>query len=252
MRREKLRNYKGVVLTPDTAAAVEKLISAAERKEWAVSVLGPQGTSDWAPNSLSHAGREVHLRIKHPKADAKSCLDALWGFAVPLGFTPWLRYPEPGNKDTVFHFLGPWQPLFDSLLAEGRGHVAWGALCAAAQCDVGTWKGDKTEGRFLQAQLHRLGFSCGVVDGVVGERTMKAATAAGLGPLSSQQMIAKLKEMEPAKMAPTGRQGGHLALMNRDLVIHTTGGVKAIQTPTGAIIIVDGPGQLIADVGDTK
>jgi len=251
MYRERLINFRGLLLTPDTAAATEKLLSLLDGNKWAATLRGPSAATLWDARSLILSGREVWIKVSHPEADAQSCLDALWGHAVPLGFTPWQRYPltaSPG--ELVFDYFGPWQLLFDSLLSEGRGHQAWPSLCAAAQCDVGTWKGDKFEGRFIQAQLHRIGFPCGPIDGVIGARTMQAVTAAGLAAFSSQQLLERLCKMQPPQSSPQARRLGHLALPGQKLVLTTSGGVRATQTVMGALLTIDGPGQLIVGVGD--
>jgi len=251
MHRERLHNFRGILLTPDTVTAVEALLRSLDSHGWVTTLLGPPAQESWAADSLVPAGREIWVGVQHEKADEQACLNALWAHAVPLGFTPWLRYPQVTAHDhRVLHFFGPWQRLFDSLISEGQGQLAWSSVCAAAQCDVGTWKGDKAEGRFIQAQLHRAGFPCGPVDGAVGPATVAAIRAAGLGAFSSQQLLERLKSLEPPAAPPRPRQMGHLALPGRNLVIHTTGGVKATQTALGASLAIDGPGQLIIEVGE--
>ena len=117
-------------------------------------------------------GREI--RLESPD------LRSLWSIAIPLGFTPWSRWPVPGELDDLFHFAGPWQQVVDRLLAEGRGELAWQSACCAASCDVGAWKGDRELERFVQAQLHRVGANPGSLDGVVGRRTVDALNSIGL------------------------------------------------------------------------
>jgi len=250
MYRKKLVNFRGHLKTQDTVEALERLLVQLDENKWKPVLIRPSADIPWEAASLAPAGREVQLRVEHPEADDQTCLEALWGHAVPMGFTPWLRYPQQGVGTAVFHYFGPWQVLFDNLLEAGRGHLAWPSLCAAAQCDIGTWKGDKADNRFLQAQLHRVGFSCGPVDGVVGPMTLRAVTAAGLKSMSSQQMLEHLSRMEPPQAPRQARQIGHLALPGRKLVIHTTGSVKATQTTQGASLAVDGAGQLIVEIGE--
>lgn len=248
MYRERLVNFRGQLLTADTAAALEVLLQRLETSGWTPELHRPPPPRD-PLLSLLPSGREVHLEVRHSTSQPQACLDALWGHAVPMLFTPWTRYPvagEPGER--VFHFFGPWVYLYDSLLSEGRGHLAWPSICAAAQCDVGTWKGDKMDARFLQAQLHRLGFPCGAVDGVIGPRTTAALAAAGLGNLSSQQAMEHLRTAKSSNAPARARQAGHLALPGQDLVVHATGGLRVTRTPLGASLMVEGPGQLVVTV----
>jgi hypothetical protein len=108
MARVKFVNFRGVTLTSDTAEAVIALLDQLEKSRWPVQIEGPRLESEWDPLFLALAGREIHLRIKHPEADPQTCLNALWGFAVPGLLTPCLRYPLAGKPgDNVFHFLAP-------------------------------------------------------------------------------------------------------------------------------------------------
>lgn len=247
MFRQRLRTYKGLIVTADTATAlkiVEERANAIGR--WTVKYLPQPPQVD--PLSLAPAGREVHLLFEKAGATAQDALNAAWGCLVPQGFTPKLRYPLVESGSTVFHFFGPWQGLYGLLLAEGRGHLAWPSVCCAAQCDVGEWKGDKEEVRFIQAQLHRLGRNCGPIDGVVGPRTAAALESLALPRGTLVQAAEFLRTApDPAKVAGQASRG-HLHVPGYNLVVEGYGGVKAWPVQSGAGLEVTGPGRLVVDV----
>jgi len=149
MRRQQLVSHMGLLLTVDTVTALQNLRERAhEVGGWKLVIMGPApGTHDMDPLSLIPAGRELRLRLERQESTVEEALFALWGCAVPLGFTPWTRYPVCREDDevedsTIFHYYGEWAMVLDRLLAEGRGHLAWPSLCCAAQSDIGAWKGD--------------------------------------------------------------------------------------------------------------
>ena len=180
-------------------------------------------------------------------------VDILWGLLVPCGFTPWLRYPLAGPGDDVFHFLGPWQVLYDALLGEGRGELAWPSLCVAAQVDVGKWEGDRSIERFAQAQMHRLGLPCGAVDGIVGPRTQTALRWIGLPANgdSFEGAAAKLGTLNPPKPTPQGRRRGFISVDGSVSAV-ASGKVALTRSPQGYALAIDGPGRVILDVGDAE
>lgn len=247
MFRQKMRTYKGLIVTADVAEALHLLeVKANEQGKWRVKFL-PQPAAKPDPLSLACCGREVQFVFEKAGAPSQDALNAAWGCAVPLGFSPKLRYPLLETGSTVFHFFGPWQGLHGCLLAEGRGHLAWPSVCCASQCDVGEWKGDKEEARFVQAQLHRLGRNCGPIDGVIGPRTAAAIESLALPRSGLAQVAEHLRAAEPA--AATAQKGrGHLHIPGFELVVEGYGGVKAWQLQTGAGIEVNGPGRLVVDV----
>ena len=248
MFRQKLKTYKGLVVTADVAEALRLLENKAnERGKWRVKYPPqPRATPDIL--SLVPAGREVHFVFEKAGVTALEALHAAWGCAVPLGFTPKLRYPLLEHGSQVFHFLGLWQGLYGVLLAEGRGHLAWPSVCCAAQVDVGAWSGDKEEVRFVQAQLHRLGRNCGPIDGVVGQRTAAAIESLALlrGSLTLVVEHLRVAEPPPSTAGQTGR--GHLLLSGCQMVVEGYGGIKAWPMQNGAGIEVSGPGRLVVDV----
>lgn len=238
-------------MAPDMAEAILKLEKAAGAARWKVVLAGPKaGTDDGDPLSIAPAGREIHMSLaRNDVKDAQAALNALWGFAVPLGFTPWLRWPVCGQPgDRRFFFLGPWKMIGDRLMAEGRGHMAWPSVCAAAQADAGVWKGADADKRFVQAQLHRLGKNCGPVDGIVAGRTLEALDSLGFGKEPFLKVADRLRTMETPVPAPAARKIGHLSLPGCKLVLSAFGGVKCVQGTQGAALTVDGPGRLVVDV----
>jgi len=251
MHRLQLLNHKGLLLTPDTAQALNLLQEKASANKWRLVLSGPTaGVQGDNLVSLIPAGREVHLKfIGAEGGDTQAALNALWGHAIPLGFTPWLRYPILGSGDAIFHFLGPWVALYDRLLSEGRGHLAWPSVCAAAQCDVGVWKGSKADERFVQAQLHRVGRNCGPVDGEIGPRTAEAVETLGLKRAAFADVMGYLKTAEPPTVTPEVRKVGHIAVPGRRLNVAAYGSIKAVKTLQGATLTIDGPGRVIVDVG---
>ena len=194
-------------------------------------------------------GREVRLKVTlEGQEDGERELAALWGLAVPLGFVPWSRYPLPGPGDDVFHYLGPWQSLYDSLCGEGRGDEAWPSLCCAAQVDVGRWEGTRTAERVVQAQLHRLGVPCGAVDGVVGERTLGALRALGVQGLRLEDVGEHLVKMVPPRLPKGARVVGQIIVPGGKVNALAHGAVSLTRTAQGYAMTVDGPGRGILAV----
>lgn len=246
-RRIQLQSFRGLLFTPDTVEAIKRLEEAAWAKgKWKIQ-LHPPGTASGA--SLVPAGREVHLTLVHDKEPTpQRALEALWGFAIPQGFTPWSRYPILAHDSLIFHYLGPWQALLDRLMSEGRGHLAWPSVCAAARVDVGAWTGENEEAVFIQAQLHRVGLNPGPVDGVIGTRTTKAMERLGLVRPSMVKAIEHLRNAQVA-VSPQAKSGkGFITIPGKRLAIGAFGGVSVVTTPTGASLDIRGPGRVIVDI----
>ena len=206
---KKLVTYRSGLVAADVPAAATRLEKAAaaipgarlhfsapreHQASWE-GVEKDRGLTNQPPHlSMRPAGREVELKLElaefQGSEDAKACaeIETLWGLAVPLGFTPWQRYPLVGAQQEVFHYLGPWAGVVDSLHGEGKGEAAWPSVCAAAQVAVGRWEGPRTDSLRIQAQLHRLGIPCGPVDGHINERTLSCLRALGLGGKEMSQV----------------------------------------------------------------
>ena len=264
--RTRLVAYRSTVLAPAVVEAMRLLeVAAASRKQGLRVEYGGVAAVDasWvgvgncpgplslpAHLSLRPAGREVCLRLLNERGENELAL--LWELAVPLGFVPWLRFPVPDahGLDTVFHHPGEWAMLVDALHAEGQGEHAWPSLCAAAQVDAGTWGGDKPVERFVQAQLHRLGVSCGRVDGVVGGRTLAALKSLGLGGKSLTEVAEKLSGM--TSHAGTGKNPKRTRARQQVNIIvppslksegFVTGNLLSSRTPQGYTLNFEGSGQ---------
>lgn len=272
-KRIDLVSYRKTLVTPDMAEAIRQVElkavalgtvrlvvqgPTADRFTWS-GVRSEPGSTEYPPYaSMRSTGREIQMRAQlidpkgSPVERKQRELEILWGLVIPCGFTPWIRYPMVGKGDDTFHFLGPWQVLYDSFLGEGRGEAAWPSLCIAAQVDVGKWEGDHPTERFVQAQLHRLGVSCGVPDGVVGPRTLTALRALGL-MVNGQDFNSaahKLLTMNPPKETKTERRRGFISVDGQVNAV-SSGKVALTKNPQGYALAIDGPGRVIVDVGES-
>lgn len=270
-QRKHLIAYRSAVVTDDTAQALRALEANLASRAPGVRLLFsgvPSRDTQWDPwdgggplrspphLSMRPTGREVYLDLQlpdeasmDPQAASERKLALLWGFAIPLGFTPWNRFPVPGEHDKVYHFYGPWQSLLDHLASDGRGETAWSSLCAAAQSDVGTWMGSHRVERFVQAQLHRVGLHSGPVDGVIGEQTTAAIRALGYHTtlVDTAKALTQLQDPVPPKR---DRRTGHIILPGDDVTLLTYGRVTSIKTRQGYTLSVDGSGKVILNIGN--
>jgi hypothetical protein len=263
LHRTNLIAYRSSVVTPDVAEALRHVEIKVSKWQAGLGLTYKgveRGEANWrgggnSPElSMRPSGREVRLRLTLPKGtptpeDRHKEVAMIWGFAVPLGFTPWNRYPVPGPEDDLFHFIGPWQPLFDHLCGEGRGELAWSSVCCAAQSDVGSWEGDRRVERFVQTQLHRLGLHCGPVDGIVGDRTTMALNALGVRGKTLDETAGVLSKFELPPKPKTERRFGHIILDGDDVAVFAYGGIAAQRTKQGVALAIDGPGKVILDIG---
>lgn len=270
LQRQKLVQYRHAALTTDTIEALRRLEVATAKLENAdLDFAGPprdqmswdglaveDGPTGMPPrDSMRIAGREVYLTFRFktdPYADEETRrrreIAMLWALVVPLGFTPWDRHPVETPTAHVFHYLGPWQLVYDHLIGEGRGEAAWPSVCAAAQLDVGSWGGDMRTERFVQAQLHRIGLNPGPIDGQLRDRSESTIRAAGLTGLELRQVAKQLGERKTAKPPIEKRSVGHVILPNKKFVVASYGEVKHTRTPNGAALTVDGPGRVVIDI----
>ena len=261
--RLELVAYQKSVVTPDTAEGLRQVeLNAAGLGNIRIAYQGVQRPQAawWASGPHPHlsmrpAGREVRLRAHitgfegTEEARREYEVALMWGITLPCGFTPWNRYPIPGQDDDLFHFLGPWKRLHDHICAEGRGETAWASMCAAAQVDVGTWGGDRAVERFVQAQLHRLGLHCGPVDGQIGERTLQALQALGVSGSTLDETAEALAAFRTPQPNKEERRYGNILLPGDDLVVTSYGEVYTTQTNQGVAVTVDGPGKIVITVG---
>jgi hypothetical protein len=273
MSRLQRIQYNKLTVTTDTASALRQLEKRAESlKTIRLNVEGPTldqmtwgqvrknpGPTHLPPEwSAVPTGREVYLSVENltdqePKESKNErALATLWAIAVPLGFTPFGRYPLPGAYSNVFHFMGPWDILMEHMLGAGRGEAAWPGFCAAAQADVGAWEGSHQTERYIQGHLHRLGYNCGAVDGLVGNSVVASLKAAGM---SGKPLVDVAEELAnrstPTKRQPRKSVEGTMTLPDVDFSIHTYGQVRTIRTPTGALLSVMGSGRIVVDIQDS-
>jgi len=254
--------YRKSVVTPDVAEALRKLeLAGAERGGIRIQYQGvPRGDASWEgvskgpgptglpPHlSMRPSGREVYLSVSflEGSGDRFGELAVLWGLAVPLGFMPWDRYPVPSPTDRVFHYLGPWSLVGDSLQGEGKGELVWPSICSAAQIEVGTWSGRNLLERTVQSHLHRLGVNCGPVDGLVGERTLRALRALGLGGTPLHEVVGALPRLQPPGTSQTSTRTANLTVpRGLSLEAYPSGDLEVARSHTGMAITVGGKGKL--------
>jgi hypothetical protein len=235
-------------LTQDTADALRGLEKLAQSNGgWRVEYDHLEVADD--DQTMLSAGREVHMRLTHPEADEVRCRAAMWAFAQPCGFTPWDRYPVPSGTERVFQFLGPWRVLFDRLSAEGKGHFAWLSVNAAALSDVGMWRIKRVE-HYIQAQLHRLGLNCGLVDGIIGPRTVQCLESLGLQGSPFEDVAEDLTRRAPREVERGSQGSGNISVPGFSIQVSSFGEIQGTQTSvSSASLRITGPGRVIVDVG---
>lgn len=250
MQRETLIRYGRSVVTKDTAKALDRVVEATADLGFKIDISAPE--EDPFPTHLSmlRAGRQVRFEpvFEEEVVDVRK-LGLLWSVVIPLSFVPHDRDPLPSPFQTVFYYYGPWQVLYERLIAEGRGDVAKLSVVAAAQADVGKWEGARPLERFVQAQLHRIGRNPGPVDGYVGPRTAAAVQEAGLKGMTMEQIAEALKDYDTGVPRRLKRVHGHVVIPGRDVSVEAHGGVKTLTTPHGVGLVIDGPGRVVLDIG---
>jgi hypothetical protein len=267
--RGRLVQHKRGSVTPDTADALRKIEQRVSKLRVTLKVEcrgalemtwdnvrknpGPTGLPpEWSAVST---GREVYMRLEIQGDDGPSMskrereIAMLWGLAIPLGFTPFTRYPLPGPHDEIFHYFGEWGLLVDHLLGAGRGEAGFPSFCCAAQIDVGKWEGGRVTERLVQAHLHRIGYNVGPIDGVLGNKTQGGIRAANLHSLPLTEAAKKIVEMPPHIPETLGRDvHGRVTMPDVDFAIHAYGQVRASRTAVGADFQISGSGRVVIDV----
>jgi hypothetical protein len=250
MKRIGLVEFGTHKITEDTKLAVDLLIKRARNFGWVIDLCDTPITTDLAPS-----GREICFEMKHIdgfNTDTQDQINALWGLAIPMGFTPYNRYPLNDSISFMFHYLGCWQPLTDRILAEGRGNHLWSSLVCACLVDIGEWKGNKALVRMIQTQLHRIGYNCGIIDGIVGSRTLKCIQANNLQGLELSEIaeiLIKADKKDQASSEKTTK--GFVSLPNRQFQVTSYGKVLTVKNNNGvAIESGDTGGRLIIDIGE--
>ena len=241
-----------MLLTSDTIEALGLLAKKAKEVGWHVRFEASKHRLK-DEYSLVGAGRECRIHIDRKTSDepTERKLAALWSLAIPLEFTPLDRYPLSSETSSVFHFFGPWASLYERLCAEGRGHLAWPSVCAAAQSDVGVWAGSKVMERFVQSQLHRIGFNCGAIDGIIGKRTTSALAASGIATAPMESIADQLIKREARAKTREASQFGQITIPGRNLSVASFGELTTVKGPNGVSLKINGPGRVVVDVGET-
>lgn len=250
MRRISLVEFGNLKITEETKKVVDLVILKAKQFGWKLDLCEPPIKTD-----LYACGREVCFEIKHSEGyDTKTIdqINALWGIAIPLGLVPYNRYPLDDSLSFMFHHFGCWKPLMDRILAEGRGHLMWSSVVCASLCDIGEWKGDRSLVRMLQAQLHRIGYNCGAIDGILGSRTLRCIQANNLQGLELVEIVKLLIEKHRREVNISNKTTkGFLSLPERDFQVTCYGGVHTVKSTNGVSIESSGVGgRLIIDIGD--
>ena len=217
--------YKNGIYTKDTLDTVHEIESLIRNSK----LDGTLGESQ--------SGREISFSTTNlPKA---------WSFLIPLGVTPWRRYPTSGPEDNVYHVYGPWQPMMDRLMAVGRGDAVWSSFQMACQFDSGKEIQPQVE---IQLHLHRLGYNPGPVDGVIGPLTLQALREAGFK--DRIEVVLEQLRRRKEKLAPKPTKSTKLVLtgdVTRVSAVQTFGLCRSVKEESEVILDVAGGGRVILD-----
>lgn len=239
----KLISFRGVRTTPDLKEALDSLEERLAKVGGVRLKLTPSRVTP-----LGSLGREICMTLEgdYAKEDL-TCL--LWGNAIPCGFTPMDRFPNL-NTDTahVFHFYGHWQMLLDNHYKEGQGEFAFSSLVCACKCELGVWDGDRVLERTIQAQLHRIGYSVGVISGAITEHDQLAFRSLGLGDVSIDKILGRLLQIKRPKNPPQETKTGYLVLPNIDHRVYAYGDIATTKTTNGVSILKRGLGRIVVDL----
>ena len=244
MTYKKLISYRGIKTTED----VQKGIAALEDR---LAKIGDVFLKPFPSNlsSLGACGRELRLELHSDKYTKEQCVLLLWGNAIPCGFTPLDRYPNLGLETSpVFHFYGQWQVLLDNHFKEGAGEFAFDSLCCACACEVNLWEGGRFLERKIQSDLHRLGYSVGLVNGVLEEAAQQALRSLGMAGLSLEVIAERLGTLSKPNPAKKEDKTGYLVLPNIPHRVYSYGEVNTVTTTNGASITARGAGRIVVDL----
>lgn len=243
MTYKKLISYRGIKTTEDVQKGISALESRLSKIGDVVLKITPSDLT-----SLGGCGRELRLELKSDKYSREQCVLLLWGNAIPCGFTPLDRYPNLGLETSpVFHFYGHWQVLLDNHFKEGAGEFAFDSLCCACACEVNLWGGGRFLERQVQSHLHRLGYSVGLVNGILEEPAQQAIRSLGLAGLSLETIVERLVTIEKTTTTKED-QTGYLVLPNIPHRVYSYGEVNTVVTTNGASITARGAGRIVVDL----
>jgi hypothetical protein len=246
LHEDTVRAIKVLELEVQRKAPAQKLVvSGPKDVVWSYVDEHPGPTGCPPIFSMRPSGREVEL-ILEGDGTPEHRLALLWGIAIPLGWSPWMKYPIPIMGSTIFHFLGKWGLVGEVLAGAGRGEAVWPSICAAAQVEEDTWEGSAKAERKIQSLLLLQGHMVGPVDGVLGPTTMGVLKALGWGSLPLRTILQRLEEMT-VPVVSSGRTVSARLATDAHFSIHTFGSLRARKDVKGATIEVKGVGRLIVD-----
>ena len=227
-----LTKYKGNVYTSDTLEIVKKIETLILDGKLEAKIYEPE-------QPLS--GRVVGI-------DSND-LKRVWSYVIPMGVTPWCRYPVHSVESDIYHVYGPWQTMMDTLMGMGRGDAVWSSFKTATAIECGLYEGENAVGCEIQMLLHRLGYNPGPVDGLIGPTTTRAMAEAGVKE-RAELALCRLRRMKPAQKntPPAKKRKGYFSGDCSLKAVQTFGGVRGTRTESGLVIETDSPGRLILDL----
>lgn len=226
--------------TNDTKEAIRRMMELAGRAGLQLSIGEP-------PSGVRHPyGRTVSMRVKGDGGD--SVISIGWSLAIPLGFTPFIRYPMRMDGDDIYHYFGHWRAYYDGLCSRGMGGIAWREFITASLVETGQWSGTKRTERTVQANLAKLGLYFGPIDGMVNEETLSAIEAAGLSGKEITEVSTALEGREVQQEKHRGRSTGYILFQDASVAVSGYGSVSYSKTATGYAVTASGKCRLLVDI----
>lgn len=144
--------------------------------------------------SFHMAGRAIDVSIKDLNFKDTYQADQLkkfWDIAIPLGFRPIIDKPDSTLSEAWhFDYCGPWDNV--------RTKFGYSLAAKCAILDIGNWNPKESESKvksmFVQAQLLRLDYNIGEVDGVLGTKSKQALAKEKLEKSNLDEIILKLSK----------------------------------------------------------
>lgn len=141
--------------------------------------------------SFHNAGRAVDIHVMMLSLGTKKnlYLDKFWPMAIECGWRPIIKSPDEKAKESWhFDFMGEWAPVYDRL--------GYSQTALAACLDIGAMRVTvQAREKAIQAHLHRAGYDCGDIDGLIGRRSATAMSLAGISTTIRGQQYAEAVEL---------------------------------------------------------